>query len=109
MQILKIILQGVGETLMLRFKTKKSAEYYRHKIHAAMETTEGTYPAAIEIDDDYGLSVKIPPYGVLLVQLIDFEKAMEGDATTQYNQKEIQDRVFSRLMAEQPIIQKPFQ
>jgi len=109
MQILKIVLQGIGETLMLRFKTKKSAEYYRHKIHAAMETTEGTYPSAVEIEDDYGLCVKIPPYGVLLIQLIDFEKAMEGDATNQYIQKKIQDRVFNRLMVEHPIIEKPFQ
>jgi len=109
MHILKIILQGVGETIMLRFKTKSDAELNRNNIQTTMETKDGVYPMPVDIEDDFGLSVKIPPYGVLLMILIDFEKAMEGDATWGYNQKKIQDRTINRLMAEQPIIQKAFQ
>lgn len=104
MHLLKIFMQGIGESLLLRFKSEATARALREQIQEAMERTGGIVPNPIEIDDDFGLFVRIPPYGVLLVQQIDFEKAMEGDATWQYNQKKIQDRVISRLMAEKPII-----
>lgn len=104
MHILKIILQGVGETVMLRFKKKDDATTCRNQIQDAMQTKDGAYPRPVDTEDDFGLSVKIPPYGVLLMQLIDFEKAAEGDAIWHYNQKKIQERVINRLMAEQPII-----
>jgi len=108
MHILKVVLQGVGETIMLRFRDKDSAESQRNKIQTAMETQDGTYPMPVDVEDDFGLSVRIPSYGALLVQLIDFEKASEGDAVWQYTQKKIQDRIITRLMAERPIIKKAF-
>ena len=109
MQILKVVIQGVGETLMLRFNTKESAEGYRDKIQDACNPKDGVYPGNIYVEDDFGLSVYVPPYGVLLMMLIDFEKAMEGDAIWQYSQKKIQDRIINRLMAEKPIIHQAFQ
>ena len=109
MQILKIVIQGVGETIMLRFNTKELAEAYREKIQDACNPKDGVYPGNIYVEDDFGLSVYVPPYGVLLMMMIDFEKAMEGDATWQYNQKKIQDRMINRLMSEKPLIQRPFQ
>ncbi|HTS07813.1 MAG TPA: hypothetical protein VMP68_19725 [Candidatus Eisenbacteria bacterium] len=109
MQILKIVIQGVGETIMLRFNSKELAEKYREKIQDACNPKDGVYPGNVYVEDDFGFSVYVPPYGVLLMMMIDFEKAMEGDAVWQYNQKKIQERTINRLMAESPIIHKAFQ
>lgn len=107
MHLLKIVMQGVGETLMFRFKDEMAARSIREQIQEAMQRTDGIVPLPMDIVDDYGLFVRVPPYGVLLVQQIDFEKAVEGDAIWQYKQKKIQDRVINRMMTESPIIVPP--
>lgn len=97
MYILKIVLNGVGETIMLRFRSMETVNYFHGKIQGAMERNEGLSPESVYVEDDFGLSMKIHPYSVLMIQQIDFEKAMEGDAIWQFNQKKIHDRIISDL------------
>jgi hypothetical protein len=109
MYFLKIIMSGVGETLVARYKDKTSAEKAKEKIEFPLfgvEQNEGELKGGrpILIEDDFGLSMKIPYYSILLVMMIDFEQAAEGDATCQFLQHKTANRTIEKLNASSPII-----
>jgi hypothetical protein len=104
MHILKVFLHGIGETLMVRFKEKSSADKARSEIEGMLFQDSGKIPGPVLIEDDFGLSVNIPYHSIMLVQQIDFEKAIEGDAQWQFVQQKIGTRTLDRLKASSPII-----
>jgi len=104
MHILKVFVQSVGETLMFRFKERASASSIKADLEKRLFAEFGKKTDPISISDDYGLSVTIPYHAVLLVQQIDLEKMVEGDATMQFNQQKIGNRTLGRLKSGSPII-----
>src|ERR1700723_1503032 len=79
MHIVKIALNGIGETQMLRYKTADAAQTVYGKVYDFWTTKEP--PAAgLSLEDNYGLKLKIPPYSVAFLALMDCEKMFEGDA-----------------------------
>lgn len=105
MYIIKVILQGIGETLMFRFKEKVSAESVRDDLESNIFASDTAIKSQyILVEDDFGLSVRVPNYTILVVQLIDFEKAMTGDATWQFYQQKFGNRALDKLKAGSPII-----
>ncbi len=105
MYILKVVVQGMGETLMFRFKQKSVATSFRADLDACVfrDNNDVTLKHVL-VEDDFGLSIKIPYYSVILVELIDFEKAVEGDATWQFMQQKLGSRTLDKLKAGSPII-----
>jgi hypothetical protein len=107
MYILKIVLSGVGETLMVRFKSKDAADKARIALERPLYGNKDGEPSnlgPILIEDDFGLSVRIPYYSLMLVQYIEFERAVEGDATWQFIQQKIGTKTVEKLKAASPII-----
>lgn len=105
MYILKIVLNGVGETIMFRFKAEETINYFCGKIQDSMDKMRESIPESVYVEDDFGLSMRIHPYNVVMMQFIDFEKAMEGDAIWNFQQQKILDRVRQSLTS-QPIIHR---
>jgi hypothetical protein len=104
MHIVKAVIQGVGESVMLRFKTADAAELSWSEIEAFRTRifTEKTEPYIAT--DDYGHKVALPAYQVLLVMMIDIDKSMEGDVVFNYDKHQVEQRTVSRLQAGSPII-----
>jgi hypothetical protein len=97
MHILKVVISGVGETVMFRFKDKIKADLGREELEKALFRSGGIVSDPILVEDDFGLSVNIPEHAVLLVQQIDFEKAVIGDANWQFLQQKLGSRELERL------------
>jgi len=104
MHILKVILNGVGETIVFRFNNLSSANSARFELEKLIFYKEGDSPEPVQINDDFGMSVRIPAYSVVLVMQIDFEKTIEGDASCQFTTQKIGSRALEKMKASSPII-----
>lgn len=97
MFLVKVVFQGVGETIMLRYRLKGKAENARKTLQAFQTHAKGGESEAVEFEDDFGLSILVAPYSVALVFMQDLDKAIDGDATFQFQQNKIGQATITRL------------
>lgn len=98
MHILKVVLIGVGETLIFQYKTEDRAmSHYlalrRQGLHQSLDEAADSAAPFFDLEDDYGVRTKIGPYSVALVMLIDADKMIAGNVTFQLDQNRIAQRV----------------
>ena len=95
MHVLKVFLDGIGETLVLRFKLKGNAEAARATL-LKNRAGEGD----TDLADDYGMQCFISNFAVRGVWLIDARTSLQGDVRFQIMQQQIgQDEVQRAQMA----------
>ncbi len=97
MFLLKVVFQGVGETVMLRYRLKGKAENARKTLQAFHTHAKDGESEAIEFEDDFGLSILVAPYSIVLVFMQDLDKAIDGDATFEFQQSKIKQATITRL------------
>jgi len=95
--ILKVVLIGVGETLIFQYKTEDRAmsHYLALRRQSASQSPEemaGNVAPFFDLEDDYGVRAKIGPYSVALVMVIDADKMIAGNVTFQLDQHRIAKR-----------------
>ena len=104
MHIVKAVIQGVGESVMLRFKTAAAAELSWSEIEAFRTRIFSDKTEPYIAADDYGHKFALPAYQVLLVIMINIDKSMEGDVVFKYDKDQVEQRTVARLQAGSPII-----
>ncbi len=106
MFFVKTVLQGIGESLILRYKNEAAAAtaYEKLEAHRSWNAAGPASPPMLEVTDDFGLRVRVPPYTVLLVQFIDVDKAIEAECHYVLDQQKIGGRMAKMAQSHSPII-----
>ena len=103
MNIIKVVVTGVGETVMLRYKTEGAAVKVWDEIEAFRRMTFDGPAQSYMAMDDYGMRVALPAYQVALSLLINVDKSLEGDFQYQIDQGKAHQRAQT-LAANPPIV-----
>ena len=100
MHIIKIVVTGVGETVVARYKSEDTARQVYIALQAFKITgSQGNVSVPFDIIDDYGMTVSLAPYSVALVVMFDLEKSAVGDAASEFERQTAGNKEIERLRA----------
>lgn len=91
----KVVIQGVGETVLLRYKTEVRANLHRKEI-LALKRGDAVDGLPAEFADDYGTTVWIEQWTPQLVILMDLDKVTEADVQYQMDGQKVAQAVQAR-------------
>lgn len=83
MFVVKAVIQGVGETLFLRYNLMGDANAAYDKLVLRQrwhEADEVERPVSEEFADDFGVRAYVPASGIIFVSMLGVDKYSEGDA-----------------------------
>jgi hypothetical protein len=107
MYLVKAVMQGIGETLYLRYNLRGEAEKIFELLKHRQFWQEGSTdfkPVTEEIDDDHGVTAVVPAAGILFVQMIDLEKFTAADARQNIAGQLAMQKEVNKVQAQPPII-----
>lgn len=104
MFLVKSVLKGVGETLFLRYNLLGDAQEAYRKLKCHQTWNTGETDTTEEFTDDYGLSVLVPAYSVILAQMINLDRFFEGDAKANVKSQLAMQREVAKVQQAGPII-----
>jgi len=100
MIILKLVIHGVGETIVLRYKNNENGRAAYEKLMARSDDRN----EVIDIEDQFGVAIRVVTFSVMTCVKINFEDSMKGDALFAVEKQKIQQREVARLQAASPIL-----
>jgi hypothetical protein len=107
MYLVKAVMQGIGETLYLRYNLLGDAQATYAKLQARQRWHEASTedkPVTEEFKDDYGVSALVPAFGILFTQMLDLDRFMQGDAKQNVNGQRALQKEVERVQQAMPII-----
>ncbi len=109
MYLVKVVVQGVGETILFRFKEESlaSTRWQELEEFRYSKWQNGDTPSDYLVADDYGLTASLAPYSVLMVTMLDLDKTIEGDTLIQLRQQTVQQKIVAKAQAGGGIIAAP--
>jgi hypothetical protein len=102
MFIVKGVMQGVGETLFLRYNLMGDAlavyaKFKHRQLWHEAATTEA--PVTEEFKDDHGVTAMVPAHGMIFTQIIALEPFMEADAKQNVRQQLIMQNAITKAQS----------
>lgn len=110
MYLVKAVMQGIGETLFLRYNLLGDAQACYTKMQQRQRWQEATTedkPVTEEFRDDYGVVALVPAHGILFTQMIAMDRFMSGDAKQNVMGQRALQREVEKVNAQTPIIAPP--
>ena len=107
MFLVKAVMQGIGETLYLRYNLLGDAQAVFDKMKQRQRWQEATTeekPVTEEFTDDYGICALVPAHGIVFTQMLKLDRFMEGDARQNVNGQRAMQKEVERVQQQLPII-----
>jgi hypothetical protein len=107
MYLVKAVMQGIGETLFLRYNLLGDALVTFGKLQKRQlwhEASDDEKPVTEEFKDDFGVTALVPAHGILFTQMLDLERFMAGDARQNVRGQQIMQKEVERATSQMPII-----